>query len=454
MGKVGKALGVLIALALLVVLFVVPTMFVANTWLAWSAFWGYVDAVSNLTGINQYLLTALALMMLVPYYIGTDMLFSFRGLVSRRRRYTGAAILLAMAVGYNLSLYYVTKEMAFAFSGGAAQKWYALTPEGVKYYSRSGFDTTYGISLQPVTPELMPKLKLLEKGEYKPIDPTQKPLFNPITGQPLAWYYQYPEGRFEFYDTPGYHPLTGTLLKPVTQEVYFEWRKTTKIQSPEIVVKEPSPPTEPTPVKSPGTTTAAPPPRPATEAPSVKSPETTSMAALPRRGIYPVGREFYVWAGQGLGKVHLFNIEIVEGRLLRFNFDFNWKQGWTPGHIARVCESRSSGTVCFDRYIAHPHPEKEVPSGPLHVYLDNPVDTTFLVDNLGRQHPLVQATGIGADRPIRVSPDGSKRFTLTFPFPSETEYFKYQAILLIRIGDKQSHLHIQAEENINLTDFR
>jgi hypothetical protein len=400
MGKVGKAVGVLIALALLVVLFVLPTMIVAKTWLVWSVFWGYVDAVSNLTGINQYLLTALALMMLVPYYIGTDMLFSFRGLVSRRRRYTGAAILLAMAVGYNLSLYYVTKEVAFAFSGGGAQKWYAVTPEGVKYYSRPGFDTTYGIPLQPVTPELIPKLKLLEKGEFKPIDPTQKPLFNPITGQPQAWYYQYPEGRFEFYDTPGYHPLTGTPLKPVTQEVYFEWKKTQKVESPEIVVKEP---------------------RPATEPPLVKSPGTTTTAALPRRGIYPVGREFIEGTGLGVGKVHLFNIEIVEGRLLKFSFDFNWETGFTY---------------------------------PVDVNLDNPVDTTFLVDTLGRQHPLVQATEISAEKPIRVSPGSSKRFTLTFPFPSEMKSFKYQATLLMRIGNVQSRLHIRAEKEINLTDFQ
>ena len=36
------------------------------------------------------------------------------------------------AVIYNLSIYWGTKETAFAFSTGAAQKWYALTPEGVK----------------------------------------------------------------------------------------------------------------------------------------------------------------------------------------------------------------------------------------------------------------------------------------------------------------------------------
>ncbi|MBU4372704.1 MAG: hypothetical protein KKH02_06940 [Proteobacteria bacterium] len=426
MGKVGKAAGFLIAMVLLVVLFVVPTMIVAKTWLVWSVFWGYVEGLENLTGINHYILTALALIMLVPYYIGTDMLFSFRGLVSQRRRYTGAAILLVMAVGYNLSLYYVTKEMAFAFSGGAVQKWYAVTPEGVKYYNRPGFDTTYGIPVQPVTPEVIPKLKLLEKGEFKPIDPAQKPLFNPITGQPQVWYYKYPEGWFEFYDKPGFHPVTGTLLKPVTEQVYFEWRKTQKVKTPEGVVREPQR------VKPPEDVVKE--PRSDTKPPYVDPPVTTTAVVQPRSGIYPVGREFKEMTGIGTGIVHLYNIEIIDGRLLRFSFDFSWEiPSWN--------------------------------SNPVDVYLDNPVDTTFLLDRLGRQHPLVQTAEISAERPMGVSPRSSKRFTMTFSFPSDMESFKYQAILLVKIKDllgtgmgsimsDQFRLHIRAEKEIKLTDFR
>lgn len=30
--------------------------------------------------------------------------------------------------------------------------------------------------------------------------------------------------------------------------------------------------------------------------------------------------------------------------------------GWTPGHVARVCEWRHGGKICFDRWIAHPYP--------------------------------------------------------------------------------------------------
>lgn len=195
---------------------------------------------------------------------------------------------------------------------------------------------------------------------------------------------------------------------------------------PEIVVKEPSPPAEPTQVKSPGTTSTPARPRPATEPSSVKPPETTSTAALPRRGIFPVGREFSEGTGIGVGKVHLFNIEIVEGGLLKFNFLFNWETGL---------------------------------NNPVDVNLDNPADTTFLVDTLGRQHPLVQATEISAEKPIRVSPGSSKRFTLTFQFPPEMRSFKYQATLLMTTTaglarNVQSRLRIRTEKEINLTDFQ
>lgn len=155
----------------------------------------------------------------------------------------------------------------------------------------------------------------------------------------------------------------------------------------------------------------------------VESSGTTTAAVPPGKGIHPVGREFFVGTGVGVGRVHLFNIEIVGGNVLRFNLDFNW----------------------------------DTPFGsPVDVSLDNPVDTTFLVDNLGRQHPLVQATGISSDRPIRVPPQSSKRFTLTFPFPPEMESFKYQAVLLMRKvdDDRQYRLHIRTEKTINLTDFR
>ena len=222
-----KAVKVSLIVGLLAFFFIVPivTMWAMQSVFIWWAYWRYVDEISNLTGISNYLITAAGLLMFIPFWFGATRAFS---LGSRRRRYEGAAILIGLAVLYNLSLFWVTREISFSTSGGAPIKWYALTPEGVKFYDRAGVDPNYGIQLKPVTPEVIRKLKLLEKGEFKPVDPARVTFFNPITGEAQVWYYRYPDGALEFYDKPGHHPLTGAPLQAVTQEVYFEWRKTQK----------------------------------------------------------------------------------------------------------------------------------------------------------------------------------------------------------------------------------
>lgn len=236
MNKLGKAAVVLGGLLILVVFFMIPTMIALKSFAIWHVYGGYVDAIADLTGLNRYLVTAGALVMFVPFYIGASMLFSVRALVSRWRRYTGVGILLALAVLYNLGLYYATKEMAFAFAGGAAQKWYAVTPDGVKLFDRPGVEPAYGIVLKPVTPDVIRSLRLLQKGEFKPIDPRRAVFFNPNTGEAQVWYYQYPDGAFEFYDKPGFHPITGTPLTAVTKDVLFQWQAREKTKQPPVPV--------------------------------------------------------------------------------------------------------------------------------------------------------------------------------------------------------------------------
>lgn len=442
MTKAGKVALILGVLAVLVVFFVLPTMWAMQSVFIWYAYWRYVDEVSNLTGISRYLITAAGLLMFIPFWFGATMAFS---LGSRRRRYAGTAILIGLAVLYNLSLFWVTRETSFAFSGGAPTKWYALTPAGVRFYDRPGVDPNYGISLKPVTPDVVRKLELLKQGEFKPADPSRLTFFNPITGEAQAWYYRYPDGTIEFYDKPGHHPLTGAALEPVTQQIVLDWRKMQRSRPQSGGGGESSVNISGSPGAGSGTrpgvgTVGAPAAVGASGAggrtgpavtlpvgPSVESSGTMTAAVPPRRGIHPGEREFFVGTGVGVGRVHLFNIEIVEGNVLKFNLDFNWDTAW---------------------------------QSPVDVYLDNPVDTAFLVDDLGRQHPLVQATGISADRPIRVPPQSSKRFTLTFPFPPDMKSFKYQAVLLmekvvpVNPTDRQYRLHVRAKEPINVADFR
>ncbi len=218
-----KWLKVGIILIVLILLFI-PTI-IAMKYVAISQiYYHFVDSVSNLTGLNKYLVKAGVALMLVPFFIGLKLFFS----IKKTRRYIGTSILVTLLILYNLSLYHFTKDSYFTFSEGKVLKWYALTPDGVKFFDSSGVDPIYGIPLKPVTPEVIRNLKLIQKGEFRPIDPKNVQFFNPITGEPQVWHYQYPDGSFEFYDKPGYHPITGEQLKPATKQIYFEWQEKEK----------------------------------------------------------------------------------------------------------------------------------------------------------------------------------------------------------------------------------
>jgi len=194
----------------------------ADLWLVWRIYRGYLDTVSNLTGLNSYLLPAAALLAFVPFYHGIRLIL--RHPFSSRKRWTGIAILLALAVAYNVSLYFVTRETTFGFRSGVAHKFYAVTPTGVRFFDRPGVDPEYGIALQPVTRENVRELQLLRAGEFVPVNPTAARWFNPLTGAAELWYGRQ-DAALEFYNKPGFHPLTGVRLLPVTADVFAEWRR-------------------------------------------------------------------------------------------------------------------------------------------------------------------------------------------------------------------------------------
>jgi hypothetical protein len=209
------------ALVLLAVLtaFVISTLIALRYATLWQIYRGYVETVTQLTGFNSYLITAAAALVSVPFFIGANFLLS----VSPARRHKGLAILVCLFVLYNVGLFFATRDASFGFASGETLKWYAMTPEGVRYYDHPGVDPIYGIELKPVTRDNVRELKRLEQGEALPIDPEQVEFFNAFTGDPQVWYSRDGNGKWEFYNRPGYHPRTGAELHPVSHELYEEW---------------------------------------------------------------------------------------------------------------------------------------------------------------------------------------------------------------------------------------
>jgi len=213
-------LAVLLALGVVLIFFLFPA---ADLWFVWKVYRRFVDTVANTTGFNSYLVMAGALLGFVLFYRGVSLVLYSP--FNRRKRWLGIGILLVLAVAYNLTLYAATKDASFGFQSGTANKYYAITPTGVRFYDRPGVDPSYGIPLQPVTPENIRNLELLRRGEFVPVDPLAARFFNPITGAAELWFTRDGAGPFTFYDKPGYDPKTGATLQPVTHAVYLEWKK-------------------------------------------------------------------------------------------------------------------------------------------------------------------------------------------------------------------------------------
>lgn len=148
----------------------------------------FVDSISSLTGLNKYLVKVAAILLIIPFSVGLKLYFFSFG--NKTLRYIGASILVTMFVLYNLGLYNFTKSAYFTFSKGEVLKWYANTPEGIRFFDSPGYDPKYGIKLRPVTPEVIANLEKMKRGiqpkkiAYSSLDDFNKiEFFNRITGE-------------------------------------------------------------------------------------------------------------------------------------------------------------------------------------------------------------------------------------------------------------------------------
>ncbi len=177
------------------------------------------NEIVSVTGLSHTLVQGLVLMLLAPLLWMIPILFR------RKHQYNKLAwfgVFGSISIFF-ISLFFLSQRIYFRHDNKEVLKWYALTPEGVKYYDTPGIDPVYGIKLKPVTPEVIKRLKLLDNGDFKPVDPEKVNWFHPVTGEPQVWYHYSEKNGYNFYDKPGYYPMTGEPLMEVTKEVYEKW---------------------------------------------------------------------------------------------------------------------------------------------------------------------------------------------------------------------------------------
>lgn len=113
---------------------------------------------------------------------------------------------------------------------GAPIVWYAKTPGGqIELFDLMGFHPRTGQELLPITSEIADEYqsqerKLVARAPQR-VDATDYAFFDPVTGEPRAWYWKSPDGTFEFFDGPGFHPRTGDPLSVVTKTILEDLKR-------------------------------------------------------------------------------------------------------------------------------------------------------------------------------------------------------------------------------------
>ena len=107
--------------------------------------------------------------------------------------------------------------------------YYQAHPKGdVQLFDLMGFHPETGEELIPITKVVVETWKVqtaeAKKRIPKAIDPTNFVFFDPRNGSPRAWYWRAPEGKYEFFDSAGFHPRVGEPLKVVTREDLENWK--------------------------------------------------------------------------------------------------------------------------------------------------------------------------------------------------------------------------------------
>lgn len=187
--------------------------------------------IVNVSGLSPWLVKGILVFALMPFYWA---LLEISKIISRRKK-LAKFIILGYSGLFFLTMFFVSRDTYFQMYDGAPSKYYALTPEGIRFFDSPGYDPKYGIKLQPVTPEIIEKYKKKQLGLIpNKIDissPETYEFFDKLTGEPKVWYYLDQDGKFEFFDGPGFHPVYREELKPVTKEIIASFIKKLKEQT-------------------------------------------------------------------------------------------------------------------------------------------------------------------------------------------------------------------------------
>lgn len=136
---------------------------------------------------------------------------------------------LILAAAYFASLSFITGDFRFTRGGDPAQC-FIVFDDHVAYrtISYEGIDPVSGRSCRAISPDQIQAVERLDQllrsgASFDPLTEPSPTWFSPTSGVPLHWYERDGLGRIWIYSVPGYSPMNGTELEPVSTEIIAEW---------------------------------------------------------------------------------------------------------------------------------------------------------------------------------------------------------------------------------------
>jgi len=212
----------IVVFVLILGLLALPFFILANGITVWQAYHLFVSSIAERLGWNEYLIRALGLALLLPFLSSVRLAFSWNA----KRRLAGMAVLISMAIGYNLMYYKGTKNIFFIPGTGKVAQYYERTDQGIVFHEMAGYSPSTGQPLLPVTQDVVREWTIEhdpDTGKMTAVDPAGHDWFNPNSSAPMLWYSRTPDGKLAFFLRPGTNPRTGDPLLPVTRELQQSW---------------------------------------------------------------------------------------------------------------------------------------------------------------------------------------------------------------------------------------
>lgn len=219
-----KALGWILVIFVAIFAIALPGMIIYRVHGLFDLYQKFASSLIDEVGVDPRLAHGILLLALLPYGVMLKWFFSIK---SQRRKIARAGIIVYIA-GFNLVMYFLTKEIRFPHTiketGSSesdtltAQKWYAVTPEGCVFYSTPGYDTKYGIKLKPLTPAANIECQSLEHLDGIDFNDSDA-FFDIATGEPIKWYSIDQDGIIQIFPHAGFDKRTREKLNPVDPTV-------------------------------------------------------------------------------------------------------------------------------------------------------------------------------------------------------------------------------------------